>query len=196
MAFRYANQDDVFRELEIDDADMALVGQLERMEAALSMAFDNKIGRSFGDEPVASTRVIERGCGRDGVVVLQRPARAIESVSAGGRWDGSTWDGDEPVENWYPVFDREGLIYGIATNGNVTGSVRVTAIWASDPVANVPDDVAHCLTWLTIRQYRRLTASPNELVGPEGFTVPTPHAWDDPMVKEIIAKYRVVEVIV
>lgn len=198
MAFRYANRDDVLTELDIDGDDVGnqhVISQIERMEAALSSAFDHKVGRSFGEPAVPSTRRVAVGR-RDGIAILQRPARVVNSVHSGGQWDGDEWIGEQEVTGWYSVYNSDHLIYGLKRNAGWDGDIRVTAVWGSDSGEDVPDDVSHALTWLTIRQYRRMTATPHELVGPEGFTAPTPHAWDDPMVKGIIAKYRVVEVIV
>lgn len=198
MAFRYANRDDVLAELDIDGEDAAnqrLVEQIERMESALASAFDQKVGRSFGEAATPSTRLVEVGR-RSDTAVLQSPARVVNAVHRGGQWDGTDWIDEQEVEGWYSVYSSDHLIYGLRRSAGWDGDIRVTAVWGSGSEAGVPDDVSHVLTWLTIRQHRRMTASPHELVGPEGFTVPTPHAWDDPMVKDIIAKYRVVEVIV
>lgn len=195
MAFRYANQSDVLSQLGASPDDTALVSQLERIEHALADAFDAKVARSWGSVATPTTRTFrDQSCSC--VLALQSPARSIVSVRAGGTWDGTTWVGDDAVTDWYEMFSREGLIYGIGLDRHWPRSVRVMAVWAHDSEETVPGDVSHCLTWLTIRQYRRETASPMELVGPDGLTVPTPHAWDDPMVKTVIEKYRVVEVIV
>lgn len=198
MAFRYANRDDVLRELDIDGDDAsntALIEQIERMEHALASAFDHKVGRSFGADAVPATRIVTVNR-HDDTAVLQSPARVVSAVHRGGQWDGTEWLDEQEVEGWYSVYSSDHLIYGLRRSAGWDGDIRVTAVWGSDSEDGVPDDVSHALTWLTVRQHRRVTASPNELVGPEGFTVPTPHAWDDPMVKEIIEKYRVVEVIV
>ncbi len=199
MAFRYANQSDVMHELEIDTSDPendAVIAQIERIEAGLASAFDHRVGREWGAVPVPSTRTIANGCTR-GVMVFAKPARSIVSVSHGGSFDGSGW-ADETVETtWHERFNADGLIYGLERESGLWPSrVRVEAIWASDTDLAVPEDVSYALTWLTIRQYRKMTASPMEMVGPDGMTVPTPDAWSDPTVKALIDKYRVVEVIV
>ena len=194
MAFRYANQEDVLAELSIENGSPE-VEHVQRIENALASAFDHKIGRSFGVAAMLSTRLI--GVARGScTAVLQRPARDVSAVHAGGEWNGTIWDGEQEVTGWYPVYNSDDLIYGLRRSAGWDGDIRVTAVWGSDSEEDVPEDVSHALTWLTIRQYRRVTSSPNELVGPEGFTVPVPHAWDDPMVQAIIEKYRVVEVIV
>ena len=198
MAFRYANRDDVLAELDIDGDDAGnqpVIAQIERMESALASAFDQKVGRSFGVAATPSTRLVHVGRRAD-TAVLQSPARIVNAVHRGGQWDGTEWLDEQEVEGWYSVYSSDHLIYGLRRSAGWDGDIRVTAVWGSDSEDGVPDDVSHALTWLTVRQHRRVTASPNELVGPEGFTVPTPHAWDDPVVKEIIEKYRVVEVIV
>ena len=198
MAFRYANRDDVLSELDIDGDDVsnaALVEQIERMESALASAFDQRVGRSFGVAGTPSTRLVEVSC-RSDTAVLQSPARVVSAVHSGGQWDGVDWIDEQEVTGWYSVYNSDHLIYGLRRSAGWDGDIRVTAVWGSGSEVDVPEDVSHVLTWLTIRQHRRVTASPHELVGPEGFTVPTPHAWDDPMVQDIIAKYRVVEVVV
>ena len=195
MAFRYANQSDVMHELQVEVGDTDVIDRLDRLENALADAFDSKIGRSFGDAGATEARVVDVKRGACDAV-LQHPARSVSSVAHGGTWNGSSWDDEKTLTGWYAVYNDADEIHGLRLNGGWPGSVRVTAVWASASDLAVPGDVSHCLTWLTIRQYRRETSSPQELVGPEGFTIPTPHAWDDPMVVEIIKKYRVVEVIV
>lgn len=196
MPFRYANQDDVLHELSVAEDDTSTIGQLERIENALADAFDRRVGRTWGIDPVPSSRTIVNGCSTD-VVVLARPARSIVSVAHGGTFNGSGW-ADETVETtWHERYGSNDLIYGIErVDGSWPNRVRVNAIWADDSSETVPADVSFALTWLTIRQYRKVTASPMEVVGPEGFTVPTPDAWNDATVKTIIDKYRVVEVVV
>ena len=196
MPFRYANQTDVLHELSVAEDDTSTIGQLERIENALANAFDHRVGRSWGVIPVASVRRVASKAGSC-IAVLQQPAREILGITHGGRWDGSTWVGEDTESNWHDAFVSNGLIYGVErVDGTWPTSIRVNAVWASDSDEDVPADVSDALTWLTIRQYRKVTASPMEMVGPEGFTVPTPDAWNDATVKTIIDKYRVVEVIV
>lgn len=198
MPFRYANQSDVLANLREVTGNTALLDYLMRIENALADVFDHKVGRSFGVAATPSTRVIVGT--HDGTLVFARPARAISGISHSGTYSGGEWI-DETVEtDWHEVYSRDGLIYGVErTSGIWPNRVRVTGIWASDPESVVPDDVQHALTLATVKQYRKETSTPGnagDLLGPEGFAVPAPDPWSDPLVKATIEKYRVVEVVV
>ena len=197
MPFRYANETDVLANLREVAGNTVLLEYLYRIENALADVFDHKVGRSFGVAAAPSTRSFAVGYGTP-TLVMERPARSIVSVAHGGTFDGSVW-ADETVESyWHERFNRDGLVYGIGrADGNWPALVRVTAVWASDPSAEMPDDVKHALTIATIKQYRKETSTPGaDLLGPEGFAVPAPDPWNDAQVKATIDKYRVVEVIV
>lgn len=197
MPFRYANQSDVLTNLRESATNTVLLDYLYRIENALADVFDHKVGRSFGVAAVPSNRTIVIGREAD-TLVLARPARSITGIAHGGTFAGGTW-ADETLEaEWHERYGHDGLIYGVErVTGYWPNRVRVTAIWANDPEAVVPDDVKHALTIATIKQYRRETATPNsDMLGPEGFGIPAPDPWNDAQVKATIDKYRVVEVIV
>jgi hypothetical protein len=199
MALRYASLEDVLHHLEIADTDTAAIERVERIEHALADAFDHRIGRTYGAAAVAETRE---------VVLTGTPARLVTStgihtltgIDAGGTWDGTAWvDGEAVPATDYrlTMLDHSGLYWGIDhLTGSWSGTVRVTATWGDQSELAVPEDVSAALTFLTVRQYRRVTASPQELVGPDGYTVPTPHAWDDPTVKAAIDRHRAVRLVV
>lgn len=196
---RYANATDVLRELDIDSGDTPAVEAVERVEAALADAFDQKIGRTFGTAAVAETREVTLPSASPRLIT-STGIRTVTAIETGGTWDGAAWqDGDALLADEYrlTLLDHDGLYWGIdALAGSWSGTVRVTATWGDQSEALVPADVSAAVTFLTVRQYRRLTSSPQELVGPDGFTVPTPHGWDDPLVKAAIDRHRLVRLVV
>ena len=192
---RYANPDDVLRHLELSaPGDDVQIAEVERVENALADVFDDAIGRTFGIAAVAETRetVLPQATSR---LIAATGIRTVTAIETGGTWDGSAWqDGDTVPATDYrlTLLDHSGLYWGIdRLNGGWSGTVRVTATWGDQPEVLVPDDVSAALTFLTVRQMRRLTSSPQELVGPDGFAIPTPHGWDDPLVKKAIDRHTV-----
>lgn len=197
MPFRYANQTDVIANLREVAGNTELLAYLYRIENALADVFDHKVGRSFGVVAVPSTRTIVVGH-RTNTLVMARPAREIVGIAHSGTFDGSGYADETIEDSWHEGNSRDGLIYTVERiSGDWPNRVRVTAIWASDSDSVVPADVQHAITLATIKQYRRETSTPgSDLLGPEGFGVPTPDPWNDPQVKAVVEKYRVVEVIV
>lgn len=199
MPMRYATAADVLRQLDIADTDTASVDAVEHVENGLADAFDHKVGRTWGVGAVAETRDVTLAAASPRLITTVG-IRDVVSIETGGTWDGAAWlDGETVPTTDYrlTLLDHTGLYWGIdALVGSWAGTVRVTATWGDQPELTVPSDVSAAVTFLTVRQYRRLTSSPQELIGPEGFTVPTPHGWDDPLVTAAIDRHRVVRMVV
>lgn len=197
MPMRYADQDAVIAHLRIKPEDTAAIERAVEVENGLAETFDGMTGRSFGEAPVAQTRTFD-GC-RNSVLVIPSGIRSVERIEIAGTWDGTAWqDGDEIDPKSYRVLmqDRDGVAYGIAgVDRYWDGPVRVTGIFADQDTEAVPADVVEALTMATVKEYRRLTSSPQEMVGPDGMTIPTPSGLDDPQFKAAVARYRLVEVI-
>lgn len=200
MPMRYATPDDVLAHLKIPASDTAKVDRVTRLENALAEAFDAKTGRSFGVAPDPQARMVD---GRDSsVLVIQTGIVSVTGVRAdNGTWDGAAFVGltDLVSDEYRLVYtDTDGISYGIERTTGVAwiGPVEVTGVWPDQGTDDVPADVAEAVTYLTVKQYRRLTASPSDQVGPDGMAVPTPHGWDDPLVVMALAAHTVTQVIV
>jgi hypothetical protein len=199
MPMRYAHREDVLHQCELDPEDPEHEGDIlrvERLENGLCLAFDQKVGHSFGVDPLPETRVVQ-GLGTDLLALGYPGARAIASIAVGGRWDGVSWL-DETLllpTDWMRMRaerDGEGSVVTIRLmDGIWTGSVRVTAVWADQTLKEVPDDVREALTWLTVEEYRTRNASPAGFIGPEGLMIPTRNPWNFQLVKSAIAHHRV-----
>jgi hypothetical protein len=199
MPMRYAPQPDVLAHLNINTSSSEAIARVTALENGLADAFDAKVGRSFGVAPVAAERTITAP-GVSTLLVVLGGIRSVTGITTGGTWDGAMWLTPEILDaDDYALWatDRDGISYGIESFiGAWVGPVHVTGIWADQSTESVPADIREAMTFLTVRQYRRLTASPTDLVGPDGMTVPTPHAWDDPLVKTAIERHRLVEVVI
>lgn len=200
MPMRYATQADVLTHLKIDAGNTAVVERVTRLENALADAFDEKTGRSFGVAPVAEARMVD---GRQSpVLVIQSGVVSVTGVRAdNGVWDGAAWTGltDLAADEYRLIYtDTDGINYGLERTSGVAwvGPVEVTGIWPDQGEGDVPEMVREAMTQLVVAEYRRTTASPSDMVGPDGMTVQLPNGWKNPLVVAAIETYRVVQVIV
>lgn len=188
MPMRYAHEPDVLHDLQIDGDDVDTVDRVVRLENALADAFDAKVGRRFDTGPLTEMRVM---VGRQSDLLILHSG--VYSVSA-------ITQGTQPVdaEDWQYAFTTvEGISYGVQrTEGEWVGAIEVTAVWADGPMAVVPEDVRHAITLLTVKEYRRMTSSPTEQVGPDGMIVSTPSGWNDPTVKAAIEAHTLTRILV
>lgn len=198
MPMRYATQDAVLAHLKIKADDTSAIERAVEVENGLAATFDGMIGRAFGVAPVAETREVDGG--RNSVLVVPSGIRTVERIEVAGTWDGTAWlDGDviDPTQYRTLMRSRDGLAYGIAGIDRYwDGPVRVTGIWGDQVTETVPADVVEALTMATVKEYRRLTSSPQEMVGPDGLVIPTPSGLSDPQFKAAVERHRLVEVIV
>lgn len=183
--------------------------RLEAIQAAASLALEEKLGRTFGS-PVSDVAEVH-WIGPYDTLVLNRPARSITSIQYGGTMSGDTMTGGQTVlaADLYNVVrdPYTGFIYSIRnaksavwswyadppyyqTNGKTP--VVVTADFAdTDNDANVPDDITYAANLLMLRLFQLETASPAGFTGPDGATVPARDPWKDPAVKAVVDKYSI-----
>lgn len=198
MPMRYATEATVLAMLKIASTSTAEIARVVELENGLAAAFDGKLGRSFGGSATATTRTFTAA--PSPVLVIGGGARTVTGVETGGTWDGTDWMNATALgaDEWR-VWSQtpNGVIYAIELlAGDWIGAVRVTGVFADQQDGAVPDDVREALTTLTVKEYRRRTASPSEQVGPDGLIVATPSGWNDPTVQAAIAHHRVVKVVV
>lgn len=205
MPMRYATEATVLAALKIDAlklkdeaAALAATERVTSLENGLAEALDGMIGRSFGEAPVAVTRTIAGG--NSPILVIHDGIRSVVQIETGGTWDGATWtDADTVDAKDYALWsmDPDGVAYSIRSYGaDWEGSVRVTGIFGDQPVEAVPADIREAMTTLTVKEYRRVTSSPMDAVGPDGQVISTPSGWNDPTVKAAIDRYRLIRLVV
>lgn len=200
MPMRYADANTVLAALDIDAGDTTTVARVEALEHALADLFDDKTGTTFSaDAPVAETRAYTANAAD--VLVINEGVRSVTGIDTDGTWNGATYDDETAllIDEWRLwAVSRDGIAYGIerVDGGAFDGVVRVTGIFGDQQAAGIPADVTHALNLLTVEQYRRMTSSPQNFVGPDGSTIPTPDGWSEPDVRAAIQHHRLVEVIV
>ena len=190
---RYADQTAVMASLKIKESDTAAMTRAMTVENGLASTFDGMTGRTFGVAPVAETRTIRAGRGQ--VLILASGIRSVARVETGGTWDGTTWRDSDVIapQDYRLILTRDGVSYGMT--GQWEGELRITGIWGDQSAEAVPADVREALTIATVKEYRRLSSSPQEMVGPDGMVVPTPSGLSDPQFKTAVERYRLDEVI-
>lgn len=188
MPMRYAHEPDVLHDLQIEPDDTDTIDRVVRLENALADAFDAKVGRRFDTGPLTEMRVM---VGRQSdLLILHSGVRSISTITHRGAV--------VPADEWSLAFTGvDGISYGVQrTEGEWVGAIEVTAQWADGPAASVPEDVRHAITLLTVKEYRRMTSSPTEQVGPDGMIVSTPSGWNDPTVKAAIEAHTLTRILV
>lgn len=180
----YAHESQVLKHLEVDESDTETVNELADIERGLVTQFNHKIGRTFmpvgGDAPLPMSRVVFGD--RSDILILSDGIVSVQGVEADGEVI--------PADEYSLIMTTDTGSYGLlSTRSHWFGPVTVTGIWADQPYEPVPADVRSVLTDLTIKAYRRRTASPTDQVGPDGMIVSTPDGWRDEAVKNAIADY-------
>jgi hypothetical protein len=188
MPMRYAREADVLHDLQIEPDDTATITRVVQIENALADAFTAKTGVVWisPTEPVARTFA---GLHTD-VMVIHQGVRDVTGITLR--------DTALTADDWtYTFLGDDGLAYGLyLESGYWHGPVTITGVWGDQGGDAVPDDVAHALTVLTVKEYRRMTSSPTDQIGPDGFVVSAPSGWNDPTVKEAIAAHALTRIIV
>lgn len=197
---------------ELDAAEAeAAAARLAALDTALSMIFEEKVGRTWSDTPPDETvRVVTATLGPQRwpspVLTLPPPGiTSLASVVVGPTWDGDDWSGGEavPPEAVLPIWQAEdgaylGLLLGISwpwSGGTWYGSswsgvVLVEAIWA-DRAGAVPADVVEAVTFLVAEEYKTERQSPEGLTGPDGLAIRTRNPWKFERVRAVIDAHRV-----
>lgn len=179
--------------------------QLAGIQASVSGAIEAELGRTFGAPVTDTTQTF--AAGDDGVLVFDRPARAITSVTVGGSVAGGIVSGGTPYDpsTWapYPADPVKGLIYGIRLQSGgwwgvsdeagrpLTPVVIVADFADSDDDATVPADVTDLANFLIAETFKSRGASPAGFTGPDGSVVPIRNPWTDPLVTRILDAYRI-----
>lgn len=191
---RYAHQPDVLRHLKIRETDVETIDRLIRLEQGLADTFEYRTGRRFVDEEVAPVTRMVQGYGSDLLVLpigvwrvdeidVHAPQTGVRRILAPDEW--LLW-GEDATGAAVGI-----LLVGTTWYGQV---VAVTGLWADQDTVGVPADVREALTMATVKEYRRITTSPNDQAGPSvaGLEpVPTPSGLNDPLFRAAINRHRV-----
>ena len=191
-----------------------LTDRLEMIQAAISLDIEERTGRVFG---ATATDVSElHWVGPYDTLTLNRPARAITSITYGGTVSGSTMTGGTTTlaaDLYNTIVDKNGYIYAIAATGTgmwswydfptysvFTDQPRTPVVVTADYIDTdddllVPADVTYAANLLILKTFQIETASPAGFTGPEGI-VPITDPWRIPSVKAMIDKYKVHKVAV
>jgi hypothetical protein len=175
--------------------------RLALLQSAVTLLFDQKIGRSFGGTATPTARTFDAGLDcSDPTLFLPEPARSISAVAIVGTnpqtltlYDPTTKLGD--YLPWHVT--REGDILAIRIVQNAywparTGydRITVTAVWSdTDNGGGIPDDLNYAANYVISEVFKAEQASPAGFTGPDGATVPVRDPWKNPMVVGTIAKY-------
>jgi hypothetical protein len=178
--------------------------RLTLLQAAVSAAIEQRLGRTFG-VPAEEESVHLLYGGRSPVLLLPYPARSITSVSVGGRVvdgalvDGTVLDSEQYVA--YPISAQTGHIWGLrllsgAAWGYVDAynrplaPVEITGDFVTtDDDDEVPADLDYAATRLIQLFFQMETASASGYIGPDGQLEAPRDPWSDPLVKSILGKY-------
>jgi len=177
---------------------------LASIQSSVSAAIENDLGRTFG-APVSDTTELFFA-GSNEVLVFDRAARAVTSVTVGGSVDGRTVTGGTPYAStaWtpYPYDIGRALIYGLRLNAGGWGAddpdgrpctpvVVVGDFSDTDADSAVPDDLSDVANFLIAETFKYRGATPAGFIGPDGTVVPIRNPWNDPLVKRTLDAYRV-----
>ena len=190
------------------ETDEDVNARIDALNLAVSSALEEACERTWGS-PVADTTEIV-WVGPADTIILPRPARSITSITYGGTVTGTTMTGGTTVlatSLYYPIVDRNGLIYAIRGNASnvwwwnwelVSDSpysdkvpVVVTGDFvSSDNDTTVPDDVKYIASYMVVERLKVEKSSTAFGIGPAGEIVPVRDVFNDPLVKRVIDKYR------
>ncbi len=174
--------------------DAADDARLNRLNDAVSLLLEDKIGRAFGTGPKLETVIVEAP-GVSDILVLPKPIRSVSAITIAPTWSGTAFTGGEVVlTTAYRLryVDVDGLAWAVqALNGTYwSGPVLVTGYWAdSDDDFLVPADIQYAANYLVAELFKAENAGPAGFSGPDGNVVPVRNPWKAEMVKAVIAKY-------
>jgi hypothetical protein len=189
--------------------------RLLAIQSAITPLLEEACGRTFGDvdagSPAADTSELH-WAGPFDVLLLNRPARSITSVTYGGTVSGSTMTGGTTVLasefTYWPIDWQTGLIHGLK---RVSGVYWDAWDWVPAPVSMtrykypvlvtgdfrdnpgdeaIPPEITYAASLLIAETWRRENGRPSGVSGPDGsFNVTDP--WKDPAVVKAIERNRV-----
>lgn len=176
--------------------------RLTLIQKAVSRRLEHELGWDRAD----TTVTLYTGGGS--VLMLPTPARSITSVTVGGTVSGNVITGGtvSPASDWehYPV-DALGRILGLRlVSGwdwgvwSATGAPLTPVVIAGDfdvPNAgdDVPDDVTYAANLLILRTFQRENTGVAGVSGEDGSFQAPLNPWNDPMVTDLLKRYRVVQ---
>lgn len=168
--------------------------RLALIQVAVSAAMEERMGRSFGATAEDTTYTVYAGASP--VLLLPVPARTITSITID----------DVVVDDTLYVLDpvdyRTQLAWGVravsganwgwndAANRPLTPVVIVGDFTDSDVDADIPADIQYAANRLIAATFQTEGASPFGGIGPDGEVFRPPDPWKDPLVAEIIKRYR------
>jgi hypothetical protein len=190
------------------ETDEDVDARIAALNSAVSSALEEACERTWGTPVADTTEIVWVGPGD--TIVLPRPARTITSITYGGTVTGATMTGGTVVDDselYYPIVDRNGLVYAIRSN---TASVwwwnwaylTPSAYYPQTPVAitgdftssdndtTVPADITYNASYMVVERLKVEKSSTSFGIGPAGEIVPVRDVFNDPLVKKIIDKYR------
>jgi hypothetical protein len=190
------------------ETDEDVDARIAALNSAVSSALEEACERTWGAPVADTTEIVWVGPGD--TIVLPRPARTITSITYGGTVTGATMTGGTVVDDselYYPIVDRNGLVYAIRSN---TASVwwwnwaylTPSAYYPQTPVAitgdftssdndtTVPDDITYIASYMVVERLKVEKSSTSFGIGPAGEIVPVRDVFADPLVKRIIDKYK------
>ena len=174
--------------------DTADTTRLERLNDAVSLLLEDKLGRRFGTGATTKAVVVE-SYGVSDLLVLPKPVRSVTSIVVGHTWNGTIWTGGTTLTtNAYRLryVDANGYAWAILRTSTDAwaGPVVVTGSWADDDDDFlVPADVQYAVNYLVAERFKIENAGPAGFSGPDGAVVPIRDPWKDPMVKGVLEKY-------
>jgi hypothetical protein len=190
------------------ETDEDVDARIAALNSAVSSALEEACERTWGAPVADTTEIVWVGPGD--TIVLPRPARTITSITYGGTVTGATMTSGTVVDDselYYPIVDRNGLVYAIRSN---TASVwwwnwaylTPSAYYPQTPVAitgdftssdndtTVPDDITYIASYMVVERLKVEKSSTSFGIGPAGEIVPVRDVFADPLVKRIIDKYK------
>ncbi len=189
----YADLASVKADLSLSDAvsgDAGAIAKIVALNDRLSLAFDGKVGVTWGTYAV-ETRVIEAP-GISDLLILDVPVSGVTAVETGGTWTGTTWTGGTTVAATYLRTVYGGLGLHHIGGAYWSGPVRITGRWGDKlDLASVPADVVDALTVLVTGTYRQETVNARQASDSFDETGETyaPNPWNSPRVKAAIERY-------
>ena len=191
--------------------------RIEALNPTISATVDDATGRTFGVAGAATTEL--HWVGPYDQIILNRPATAITKITYGGTVSGSTMTGGTDIlaaDLVTTMRDAQGRIYAIrAATGGVWSwydTAQPFAIYARTPVAvtatydtfgydastvsDVPADITYIVNYMISERIKLEKAGPAGFTGPAGDVVPVRDVFGDPLVRRVIDKYRVKELVV
>lgn len=154
----YADLAVVYEDLSLsanEPDDTPRIAKVAALNEALSRAFDDRVGRTWGTY-VAETRVV-KALGVSNMLIVDAPLATLTGVETYGTWNGTDWDDGIAVapEQLRLVFDGRGIER--VSGAYWVGPVRVTGTWADENDGDPPADVVSALTEAVTAAYRRET---------------------------------------